>query len=75
MRSLAGKRKSASPGPQLAGGQFAGAVVTDPAGRAAVVPFTGSTGDVLRGDGTFGTAGGALSLSYDAVLGCYVVPA
>lgn len=55
MRSLVGKRKTATPPPFNPGGNLRGVVTTDPAGRQTVAPFTGDNDDVLRGDGTFGS--------------------
>lgn len=64
MRSLVGKRKTATAPLVRGGNQLQGVQITDPGGRPTVVPFTGSADDVLRGDGTFGAvAGGTGDLS------------
>jgi hypothetical protein len=62
----------------LARPMIGGVLVPDPGGTPTVIPFTGSTTDALRGDGTFGPVAAdvttGLNALWDETLGAYVVP-
>lgn len=63
------KRERDQRRPEIDGPLSHGVTVTDPAGRQEMLPYTGNSGDVLLGDGTFGASPSAGATVWGTITG------